>query len=113
MCDITIITHIYFSDTKPKLLQLLQFPVANRKLNLTKCFDDYFQIGTFLLEDNTGVIMRGIENQRQRDSSGIMFDVFRRWLGGEGAQPCTWSTLLRCLRDCESNTLADEIESAF
>ena len=38
--------------------------------------------------------------------------ILEEWLAGSG-RPCTWETLIRVLRECKLNTLADQIQDAM
>ena len=40
-------------------------------------------------------------------------DILQRWISGKGLKPFTWDTLVKCLRDTELNTLANEIEEVL
>ena len=39
--------------------------------------------------------------------------MFIHWLKGNGVQPCTWSKLIKLLKDCEQEKIANEIEAAI
>ena len=36
-------------------------------------------------------------------------EILHRWLNGETRQPVSWQTLINSLRDCDFNTLADDL----
>ena len=39
--------------------------------------------------------------------------ILEKWIGGRGQQPITWDTLVKCLRDTEMTTLANDIEEVL
>lgn len=65
--------------------------------------------GIFLLNDVTGSQVISIKKECQGDPEDIIFRILEEWLSGRG-RPCTWQTLIKTLRDCEFNGLADKIE---
>ena len=77
---------------------------------------EYNTLGTFLLNDNDGVILQRIENDFKH-SSEILDKIFDRWVRGEGQigreRSNTWEKLVECLRNSKLHALADKIESVL
>ena len=74
----------------------------------------YKKFGTILLHDIHGTEMRILANKFFGDSMRIVEEVFELWTQGmNGLHPRTWRTLVRCLREVELDTLADDIEDFF
>lgn len=50
-----------------------------------------------------------------KDCTAACTAVLDQWLGGpeETRHPVNWATLIECLRDCEFNTLARDLENAL
>ena len=43
------------------------------------------------------------------DPKDIVVSILQEWIAGRG-KPLTWETLIKTLRDCDFNPLADEVE---
>jgi len=71
---------------------------------------NYRTFGTFLLKDDSGTIVSGIERAMMQDAERINEAILMRWIGGEGKHPLTWDTLVTCLQDSNLKTLASDIE---
>ena len=71
---------------------------------------NYRTFGTFLLKDESGTIVSGIERAMMQDAERITEAILMRWIGGEGKHPLTWDTLVTCLQDSKLKTLASDIE---
>ena len=71
--------------------------------------NSYKKFGIFILNDGKGTTMNTLESQHQKNSEAILNDVFTRWLEGKGSE-CTWEQLLKCLRQCRCNALADKLQ---
>ena len=69
--------------------------------------------GTFLLKDDSGAIIPGIESAKSRDATKINTTILQNWIGGKGKKPYTWDTLVKCLRDADLNGLANDIEAVL
>ena len=70
----------------------------------------YDTVGTFLLDDNHGTIIAGIERDF-RKTDQIVLDIFRRWINS--GKSVTWRTLVNSLRASELQSLADHIETVI
>ena len=108
---------IHFSfpaGDKPVLPKLLKFPGRRGKINIPEQIGtNYRTFGIFLLKDDNGTIISGIERAKMHAADEINEAILERWIGGKGKGPFTWDTLVQCLRDTELNTLANEIEEVL
>ena len=67
-----------------------------------------FEVGTFLLKDNKGVIMDTIRHNARGNAEAMNREMFRRWLAGSGAS-VSWKVLVDTLDRYRLKTLADDI----
>ena len=99
---------------RPTMPQLKHFPARKGYLKIheeigTKCND----FGTIILDDKTGAKTRSISKANGPNPEEINSAILHKWLTGEGLQPVTWNTLLRCLRVISLHTLADDIATGL
>ena len=87
----------------PSLPELLQLNVPQQVGTKYKGF------GTLLLNDGTGNVVNNISAECQQKPDEINTKILEEWIAGRG-RPCTWDTLIKVLKDCELNTLADQIQ---
>ena len=101
-------------DSKPKLPELLNFKTASGKSLkiITEIGTHYDTLGPLLLDDDSGAIMDAIVRKHGNESGLINQDILRRWIGGRGLKPVTWSTLIDLLKDIEElSELGEAIEA--
>ena len=57
-------------------------------------------------------VVRTVRRDTTQDCTAACAEVLYRWVGGaEGTrQPVSWATLIECLRDCDFNELAKDLE---
>ena len=91
------------TEDRPTLPELLLLKIPQ------KVGPNYKIFGTFLLNDTMGNRVAGIELASLGKPEGIVWEILREWVGGRGAA-LTWDTLVKTLRDCELNVLADEVQ---
>lgn len=89
---------------------LLNFPGKEPCINLAEMIGTNSDFGTLILEDEWGNKCDAIKAENNRVAD-INREVLRRWLQGEGRQPVKWSTLVKTLRDCNLNVLAQKIQA--
>ena len=89
----------------PSLPELLRLQVPQTVGN------NYTNFGIFLLEDRTGSRVDAIEDECRGKPDRITRKILQEWVGGRGAA-LTWDTLVKTLRDCELNTLADHVQAS-
>lgn len=93
---------------------LLKFPGKHGSINIPEQIGkEYTTFGTFLLEDDSGTIVSGIESAKTQTATEINITILREWINGKGQEPFTWDSLVKCLRDAELNRLADDIEEVL
>ena len=88
---------------KPSLPKLLDLEVVE------KIGTEYEKFGTFLLKDDTGVLVDAIKHDCLGKTHQITRKILQEWLAGKG-EPVTWACLVKTLRRCKLNALADEIQ---
>ena len=93
---------------------LLKFPGKRGKINIPEQIGkNYTTFGTFLLKDDNGTIIPGIESAKMHNVTEINKTILQNWIGGKGEEPFTWDTLVKCLRDADLNGLANDIEAVL
>ena len=76
--------------------------------------NQYSELGTYLLNDEFGVLLPTIETGANRQVKAINYEIFRRWINGEGIKDVNWKTLVHALRvQPELNNLANDIVAAL
>ena len=88
---------------KPSLPKLLDLEVVE------KIGTEYEKFGTFLLKDDTGVLVDAIKHDCLGKTHQITRKILQEWLAGKG-EPVTWACLVKTLRRCKLNALAVEIQ---
>ena len=112
---IVICLILLLGDTPTKQqLMLLDVPDLELSLRIKDSIFDYDTLGTFLLNDETGVVLQRI-SQDYRFSKQIIDEIFDRWIRGEGQigilKLNTWDMLVKYLKYAKLMVLADELES--
>ena len=92
-------------DREPSLPELLRLELPQRVGN------NYTNFGIFLLEDRTGSRVDAIEDECCGKPYRITRKILQEWVEGRGAAR-TWDALVKTLRDCDLNTLADHIQAS-
>ena len=95
------------TQKRPTLPELLRFKIPKQ------VGANYKTFGIFLLDDATGSTVDGIstEIECQGRPDRITTRILQEWVGGRGAA-LTWDTLVKTLRDCEFNVLANHIQAS-
>ena len=101
------------------MLQLTQLDVLEIELSvriMDSIGSDYHTLGTYLLNDENGGIMRKIKHD-YKFTEEILDEVFHRWIKGQGQKDGkkmnTWETLVKYLEHSKLMTLADQIETVL
>ena len=68
----------------------------------------YFKFGVILLNDQTGSLVRSLEQECLRNPETIVLKILNKWMEGRGL-PVMWESLIKTLRDVNLSTLADNI----
>ena len=104
----------FATDDKPSLCKLLKYPGKCRRINIPEEISkNYKKFGTFLLKDDNGTIVSGIERTKIYNVDEINVAILEKWISGKGQKPITWDTLVNCLRDTDLNALANDIEEVL
>ena len=93
-------------NSRPTLPQLMQLKIPE------KVGPNYRKFGTFLLQDDTGCVVQSMETNYHHQPEDIVNDILRRWLQKEPT-PVTWDNLVRVLRDCDLQPLAEYIRKTI
>ena len=71
--------------------------------------NNYTNFGILLLDDKTGSRVDSIEDECRGKPDRITRRILQEWIEGRGLA-LTWHTLIKTLKDCELNSLADRIQ---
>ena len=92
-------------------MELLSFKGREKTFNVAVHVGAKFtDLGIFLLNDETGVIVEALVNEYLLNAEDINRAIFMKWLQGKGVQPVAWSTLIDVMRKIGLGTLASDIE---
>ena len=95
----------------PTMPDLLNFKTQSDVIKiLQEIGTHHTDLGTMLLNDNTGALTQGVVSQHQRNPVEINRAILTRWLQGQGKKPVQWSTLIEVLKDIELSELAQKIK---
>ena len=78
---------------------------------LERSAEKYRDIGTFLLKDDTGAIVKTIQETAQGNPVVAVRTIYEKWLGED--EDHSWKKLAKCFRDVQLNPLARDIEQHF
>ena len=106
-------------DATPTMLQLTRLDVLEIGVSIRimdRIGGDYHTLGTHLLNDEDGGIMRTIEHD-YKFAEKIIDEMFHRWIKGHGQKngkkTNTWEMLVKYLKHVKLMALADEIEAVL
>ena len=71
----------------------------------------YETFGIFLLDDKAGKKVDIIKEDCRGNTEKIIMEILKEWLNGKGTE-VSWKSLVKILRKCKVNFLADQIEMA-
>ena len=98
--------------SKPNMVTLRRFSTHNGVINvMQQTAARYREIGSYLLNDRSGAIVRGIEVSTRGDPVAAVDMIYARWM--EEDVNCSWRKLTQCFRDCGLNSLASDMEQHF
>ena len=102
------------ADDRPDLNDLRKLPVKDGVKDIVaEIQNDYIHLGGYLLEDEGGNKVHGIEIAKHYIPLAITEEILRQWRQGKGKEPVTWRILIDCLREAQLNVAADDIEGAL
>ena len=78
---------------------------------LERSAEKYRDIGTFLLNDDTGAVVKAIQETALGNPVEAVRKIYERWLGED--EDHSWKKLAKCFRDVQLNSLARDIEQHF
>ena len=88
---------------------LVKLSTSTRDIRiLDESAEKYRDIGTILLNDDSGAIVRGIKVTAEGNAVRM---IYERWLQEDPDH--TWKKLIHCFRDVKLNSLARELELHF
>lgn len=94
------------------VLQNFTYKIRGEKLNIIeKTAPSYKTIGINLLNDRDGSITKGIEMANAYKPEPTMVAIYEKWI--TAAKDHSWKKLICCLKDCDLNVLALDIEDAL
>ena len=106
----------YYSKTElcplgcPTLIECIRFRGREKRINLPQEIGiKYYQFGILLLEDTTGARVQCIAHKHPNDAEQINLMILQEWIGGRGAKPVEWQTLVEVLNDIKLTELAHDI----
>ena len=103
--------HLLWLDTPATETETPSLPKLLKLNILNEVGPNYKIFGTFLLLDETGIVVEAIEND-YRTTHNIILKILQEWLTGKGVS-VTWDSLLQALCDSELNTLAQKIVEKY
>ena len=100
--------------SEPDLMKLMEFPKGDASIDLTTEIGmSYRKLATFLLKDEKGAIVDGLESKHLKDADEINSAIFRKWLAGTNQVDVTWDWLVRSLRKANLHALADLVKNGL
>ena len=92
------------------MMDCIRFRGREKRINLPQEIGmKYYQFGILLLEDATGARVDAIAHKCSNDAEQINLVILKEWIGGQGAKPVNWTTLVEVLKDIGLTVLAGEI----
>ena len=95
------------------MVKLEAFPGPHGPLSIPEQIGvHYRKFGLLLLNDESGAVVSGLERAHLFDPAEIARAILQRWLETQPTE-LTWSRLVQCLKEIDSNTLASDIDSCL
>ena len=92
------------------MIECVRFQRRKKRINIPQEIGiKYFEFGILLLEDATGARVDAIALKHLNNAQQINLEILKEWIGGRGAQPVDWPTLVKVLKDIGLIVLADDI----
>ena len=89
-----------YSPTMPELIRLK----VSQEIST-----NWYDVGVFLLEDETGARIKSIDETCRGNPKRINDEVLQQWIEGIGKMPVTWQTPVKVLHDSSLTDLATDI----
>ena len=91
-------------------MECIRFRGRERRINIPQEIGTkYSEFGILLLEDATGARVDAIALKHLNNAQQINLEILKEWVGGRGAQPVEWPTLVEVLKDIGLIVLAGDI----
>ena len=99
--------------TRPKLheLKLLKKRSGTKIEVIKSVAPDWKQVGILLDFDEYGSNLDSIEKKCSLNPDECCMEMLKQWLQGKASRKPTWKDLIDILKDCELNTVAEELET--
>ena len=106
---------LHFTDAALTLAKLSLLRTAGgKKIQIIKRLaPSWREVGILLDFDESGTELDIIEKTHPTNPVACCQAMFQHWVKGNGVRPCSWSTLIDLLEDCDQQTLAKEIQDAL
>ena len=78
---------------------------------IQQCATSYPKIGHYLLNDTSGSIVNNLRLKHSNDPEKILEDILSQWMCKDANH--SWEKLIECLRRCELNSIASDIEECL
>ena len=99
-------------DCKPDMINLMRLSTREGEINIVEeSAHKYREIGFILLKDRTGLKVTAIEKEVRDNPVEAVSKIYIRWIARDVDR--SWSKLAQCLRRCDLNVLASDIEKHF
>lgn len=91
-------------------MECIRFRGRERRINIPQEIGTkYSEFGILLLEDATGARVDTIALKHLNNAQQINLEILKEWVGGRGAKPVEWPTLVEVLKDIGLIVLAGDI----
>ena len=101
-------------DSTPTLAELSVLQTPQGKIKIINRIASYWRELGFLMNfDDNGTEINTIEKKHRGDPKECCQTMFQHWLNGNGVKPCLWRKLIELIDDCDQETLAKQIRTAF
>ena len=95
------------------MVKLEAFPGPDGPLSIPKQIGVHYRpFGLLLLNDKSGAVVAGLERAHHYNPADIARAILQQWLETQPTE-LTWSKLVQCLKEIDSNTLASDIDSCL
>lgn len=97
---------------RPDLPTLENFPHPSQNINIMqKVVHRYKQLGNILLRSPDGVKVLAMQKSHAYRVEDVVYDIFQTWIVEDA--DATWSKLVKCLKEANLLSLAQEIDSCL
>ena len=72
----------------------------------------YNSFGPKMLKDKNGAMVQALWKANIGDPEQTTIAIVKKWLSGVG-EPATWDQLVQCLRHCDLNVVASDVDETL